>query len=91
MFALKCSLLNREYALIDALKVLVSIGFICSLHVIFLSNIYYANIFYIIYKRFVLSIYCKKRLGRSNSMRKIDRLCLVYIDLNVPACGPLRH
>jgi hypothetical protein len=39
MFALKCSLLNREYVLINALKALVSIVFICSLNVIFLSNI----------------------------------------------------
>jgi hypothetical protein len=39
MLALKCSLLNREYVLINALKALVSIVFMCSLHVIFLSNI----------------------------------------------------
>jgi hypothetical protein len=39
MFVLKCSLLNREYAIINALKALVSIIFICNLHVIFLSNI----------------------------------------------------
>jgi hypothetical protein len=39
MLACKCSLWNREYALINALKALVSIVFICSLHVIFLSNI----------------------------------------------------
>jgi hypothetical protein len=39
MFALKSSLLNREYVLINALKALVSIVFICSPQVIFLSNI----------------------------------------------------
>jgi hypothetical protein len=39
MLALKCSVLNREYVLINALKSLVSIVFMCSLHVIFLSNI----------------------------------------------------
>jgi hypothetical protein len=39
MLAIKCSLLNREYVLIIALKALVSIVFICSLHVIFLSNL----------------------------------------------------
>jgi hypothetical protein len=39
MLALKCSLLNREYVLINAVKALVSVVFMCSLHVIFLSNI----------------------------------------------------
>jgi hypothetical protein len=39
MLVLKCSLLNREYVLIIALKALVSTVFVCSLHVIFLSNI----------------------------------------------------
>jgi hypothetical protein len=39
MLALKCSLLNREYVLINVLKALVSIVFMCSLHAIFLSNI----------------------------------------------------
>jgi hypothetical protein len=39
MLVLKCSLLNREYVLIKAPKALVSIVFMCSLHVIFLSNI----------------------------------------------------
>jgi hypothetical protein len=39
MLALKCSLFKREYGLINALKALVSIVFMCSLHVIFLSNI----------------------------------------------------
>jgi hypothetical protein len=52
MLVLKCSLLNMEYILINALKALVSIVFMCNLHVIFLSNI----TFYIIYKRYVLSI-----------------------------------
>jgi hypothetical protein len=89
MFELKCSLLNREYVLINALKALTSIVFICSPQVIFLSNI--MQIFYVSYKRYILSIYCKKRLRRSNSMRKVDRLCLVFIDLNVPALGPLHH
>jgi hypothetical protein len=39
MFELKFSLFNRECALIKALKALVSIVFICSPQVIFLSNI----------------------------------------------------
>jgi hypothetical protein len=34
MFVLKCSLLNRGYVLINALKALVSSIFMCSLHVI---------------------------------------------------------
>jgi hypothetical protein len=39
MLALNGLLLNREYVLINALKALVSIVFMSSLHVIFLSNI----------------------------------------------------
>jgi hypothetical protein len=39
MLMLNHSLLNREYVLINALKALASIIFMCSLHVIFLSNI----------------------------------------------------
>jgi hypothetical protein len=39
MFVLKCSLSNKEYVLINVLKALVSIVFICSPQVIFLSNI----------------------------------------------------
>jgi hypothetical protein len=39
ILALNPSLLNREYALINALKALASVVFICSPHVIFLSNI----------------------------------------------------
>jgi hypothetical protein len=70
MLALKCSLFIREYVLINALKALVSIVFYvwspCNFPVE-----YYAEIFYITYKRYVLSIYCKKRFRRSNSMRKV--------------------
>jgi hypothetical protein len=65
---ISCSLVNREYAVINVL------------------------IFYAIYKLYVLSIYCKKkRLRRSNFMRKVDRLRLIFIDPNVPAFGPLHH
>jgi hypothetical protein len=41
MFELKCSLLNKEYVLIlvNALKALVSIVFVCSPQVILLSNV----------------------------------------------------
>jgi hypothetical protein len=39
MFALKCSLSNQEYVLINVLKALVSIVFICSAQIIFLFNI----------------------------------------------------
>jgi hypothetical protein len=39
MLARKCSLFNREYVLTKALEAFVSIVFICSLDVIFLSNI----------------------------------------------------
>jgi hypothetical protein len=39
MLALNRSLLNKEYVLINAVKDLTSIVFICGLHVIFLSNI----------------------------------------------------
>jgi hypothetical protein len=39
MLVLNRSLLIREYGLISALKSLVSIVFMCSLHVMFLSNI----------------------------------------------------
>jgi hypothetical protein len=39
MLALKCSLLNREYNLMNALKALALIVFICNLHVILLSKV----------------------------------------------------
>jgi hypothetical protein len=39
MLALNHSLLNREYILMNVLKVLASIISMCNLHVIFLSNI----------------------------------------------------
>jgi hypothetical protein len=39
MLVSKCSLLNKEYVLINTLEALDSIIFMCSLHVIFLSNI----------------------------------------------------
>jgi hypothetical protein len=39
MLGLHRSLLNRESVLVNALKALASIVFMCSLHVIFLSNI----------------------------------------------------
>jgi hypothetical protein len=39
ILALIRSLLNREYVLINALKALASIIFMCNLHVIILSNI----------------------------------------------------
>jgi hypothetical protein len=39
MLALNPLLLNKEYIVINALKVLVSIIYVCDLHVIFLSNI----------------------------------------------------
>jgi hypothetical protein len=83
MLELKYSFLNWVYVLINALKALVTIVFMCSIHVIFLSNIT-PEIFYIICKRRVLSM-------RSNSKRKVDRLRLVFIDLNVPALGSPRH
>jgi hypothetical protein len=38
MLALKCSLLNWEYVLINALKALISTASMCSFHVIFLST-----------------------------------------------------
>jgi hypothetical protein len=47
MLILNRVLLNREYALINALKTLASIISKCGLHVIFLSNI---TLRYIIYK-----------------------------------------
>jgi hypothetical protein len=39
MLALNGTLLNREYVLINALKALASIVFMCSLYVILVSNI----------------------------------------------------
>jgi hypothetical protein len=63
MLALKCSLLNRECVLINALKSLVSIVFTCSLHVIFLSNIMPRY-----FTLFTKGMFCKKRLRRSNSI-----------------------
>jgi hypothetical protein len=39
MLVLNRSLLNSEYALINALKPFASTDFMCNLHVIFLSNI----------------------------------------------------
>jgi hypothetical protein len=55
MLVLNCSVLNREYVIINALKALASIVFMCGLHVIFLSSITPRN-FYIISKRDVPSI-----------------------------------
>jgi hypothetical protein len=48
----------------------------------------HTEIFYIIYKRNVPSIQCKKRLRFSNSMSEIDFLSLVFIDFYVPALTP---
>jgi hypothetical protein len=39
MLVLNRLLLNREYVVINALKALASIVYMCDLHVIFLSNI----------------------------------------------------
>jgi hypothetical protein len=56
MLVLNCSLLNREYILINVLKALASISSMCNLHVTF------TEIFFTIYKWNVLSIQCKMRL-----------------------------
>jgi hypothetical protein len=49
---------------------------------------YYTMMFYAIYKWNVPSIWCKKRLGWSNSMREVDCPNLVHIDFNVPMLTP---
>jgi hypothetical protein len=90
MLVLNRLLLNMKYVVIYALKALALSVSMCDLHVIFLSNITY-KIFCNIYKWDILSIQCKKRLRRSNSMGEVDRLSLVFIDLNVPTLRPLRH
>jgi hypothetical protein len=66
MFELKCSLLNKEYVLINALKALVSIVFICSPQVIFLWNI--TQRYFTLFTKGMFCPFIVKRLRRSNSI-----------------------
>jgi hypothetical protein len=59
MLALNRSLLNMEYVLINALKALASIVFMCSLHVIFLSNI--TSIYFTLFTKGMVRQFSVKR------------------------------
>jgi hypothetical protein len=63
MLVLNRSLLNREYNLINVVKALGSIIYMCNLNVNFLIK-NYTGIFYAIYKWNISSIHCKMGLGR---------------------------
>jgi hypothetical protein len=89
MSAINCSLLNREYTLINVLKALASIISVWSPCNILIED--YTEIFYIIYKWNVPSIQCKKRLRWSNSMREVDCSSLVFTDFNIPTLTPGSH
>jgi hypothetical protein len=46
------------------------------------------EIFYMIDERDVPSVQCKRSLRRPKSMRKVDCLSLIFIDLYVPVLTP---
>jgi hypothetical protein len=48
----------------------------------------YTEIFYMIDKGDSPSIQCNMSLGPPTSMRKVDGLCLIFIDFYVPALTP---
>jgi hypothetical protein len=90
MLALKRSLLNRVSILINVLKALASNISICSLHLI--ED--YTEIFYMIDRGDIPPFQCKMSLRGPKSMRKVDGLSLIFIDLYVstltPEPGPRR-
>jgi hypothetical protein len=76
MLALNRSLLNREYSLMNVLKALASIIFMCNFHVTFLSKITARYVFNAIYKWSISPIQCKMRQRRSTTVREVDPLSL---------------
>jgi hypothetical protein len=72
----------------NVLKALASIVSMCNLHVILLSNItpryfkLFTNVMFLLFNI---------RVSQSPLMRKVDRLSLILIDLNIPAFTPGQH
>jgi hypothetical protein len=89
MLVLNLSLLNRAYTLINVMKALVLIIFMCGLPCNFLVEDY-IEIFYAIYKWNIPSFQHKKRLRLSNSMREVDCPSLIFIHFNVQMLTPGR-
>jgi hypothetical protein len=81
MLALNCSILNREYTVINALKALYSIISMYDLYVILISKI---TPRYITHKYNITSIQCKKGLRRSTSKREVDPLSRFFLDFDIP-------
>jgi hypothetical protein len=77
MLSISRSLLNREYVLMNVLKVLASIISIYNLHVIFLSKI--------------TPIQYKATLRRSTTTREVDPPSLILIYLDTPTLTPGLH
>jgi hypothetical protein len=90
MLALNRSLLNREYTLINVLKSLASIIFMCGLHAIFLSKITPRYVTLLTNGMFRPD-QCKKKFNWPTSMREVDCPSFVFIDFNVPTFTPGRH
>jgi hypothetical protein len=88
MLTLNRSLLNKGYILMNVLKALAWIVSMYNLHVIFVSKIIPR---YCIYRLDVPSIQRKRTIRRSNSMRKIDRLSVVFINFYIPTLTPDRY
>jgi hypothetical protein len=80
MLELNRSLLNREYNLMNVLKALVSIFSMCNLHVILLSKIAHRY-----FSLFTNRIFRQFNARIETLVRKVDRLSLFLIELNIPA------
>jgi hypothetical protein len=89
MLAFNRSLFNREYIVMNDLKALASIIFMCNLHVTLLSKI--TPRYFTLYKWDIPSIQRKRRVRRSIWMTEVDRPSLFHVDSNVSACTPGRH
>jgi hypothetical protein len=84
MVALKRSLLNREYILINVLKTLSSIISMCSFYVILLPKIT-SRYFTWLTKGIFRPL---NEPQGPKAMRKVDGLSLIFIDFYVPALIP---
>jgi hypothetical protein len=80
MLVLNRSLLNREYILMNVLKALALIVYMCGTHVMFLPK---ATPRYFILLTNGIFRPLNLRIRRSNSMRKVDRCSLVLIDFTI--------
>jgi hypothetical protein len=83
MLAPSRSLLNREYIPMYIQKASSSIVSIYNLHIIFVSKIAPRHFTLFTNEMFRPFNQRKKRIGRSISMREVDRTSLILIDFNI--------